>query len=126
MRKNREEKFDPSRPALIVTYGNPTRKHRPLDRDLLLLGRSSCCDVGLVSPEVAPIHCVIVRTPDGGWRVRDCTGRSGTRVNGQAVHEEVLNDGDALQIGTFSFQLNLPRPDPAAGGAQAAPVVPSQ
>jgi hypothetical protein len=34
-----------------------------------------------VSPEVAPIHCVIVRVV-ADWRLRDCTGRGGTRVNG--------------------------------------------
>jgi chromosome segregation ATPase len=123
MRREREEPFDASQPALIVTYGNTTRKHRPLDRDLLVLGRSTCCDFGLVSPEVAPIHCVIVRAAGGGWRVRDCTGRSGTRLNGKAVHEEALTDGDILQVGTFSFQLNLPRP-PAA--EPAPPVEPSQ
>jgi pSer/pThr/pTyr-binding forkhead associated (FHA) protein len=121
MRREREEPFDASQPALIVTYGNTTRKHRLLDRDLLVLGRSSCCDFGLVSPEVAPIHCVIVRTA-GGWRVRDCTGRSGTRLNGKAVHEETLTDGDILQVGTFSFQLNLPR----AATAEPPPVDPSQ
>jgi pSer/pThr/pTyr-binding forkhead associated (FHA) protein len=123
MRKEREAPFDPSQPALVVTYGNTTRKHRPLDRDLLVLGRAACCDFGLVSPEVAPVHCVIIRAGDG-WRIRDCTGRGGTRLNGKAIHEERLSDGDTLQIGTFSFQLNLPRGD--APQVPGPPVEPSQ
>jgi hypothetical protein len=27
-------------PALVVTYGNTTRKHRPLDREVTILGRA--------------------------------------------------------------------------------------
>jgi DNA repair exonuclease SbcCD ATPase subunit len=103
--------------ALVVTYGNTTRKHRPLDRDLTLLGRARNCDVPLVSPEVAPVHCLIARAA-GGWLLRDCTGRGGTRLNGKAVTESALADGDVLQVGTFSFELQLPPehpgPTPAA------------
>ncbi len=111
-------------PALVVTYGNTTRKQRPLERDVTVLGRAAGCDVALVSPEVAPVHCIIARV-SGGWRLRDCTGRSGTRLNGQPVSEVDLSDGDVLQVGSFSFHLHLPAsratpvrgatPPPAAG-----------
>lgn len=117
MRKECEEPLKAGQPALIVTYGNTTRKHRPLDRDVLVLGRSAACDFGLVSPEVAPVHCILLRT-EQGWRIRDCSGgRHATRVNGKAVHEEALHDGDVLQIGTFSFEMRLPasRPTPIPG-----------
>ncbi len=96
-----------NQPALVVTYGNTTRKHRPLERDVTVLGRAPGCDVGLVSPEVAPVHCIIARVA-GGWRLRDCTGRGGTRLNGQGITEASLSDGDVLQVGTFSFRLRLP------------------
>src|SRR5947207_1751251 len=71
MRKDRDAVPDPSQPSLIVTYGNTTRKVRPLDREVLVLGRAGICDVNLVSPEIANIHCVIVHVQKG-WRVRDC------------------------------------------------------
>jgi pSer/pThr/pTyr-binding forkhead associated (FHA) protein len=99
--------FDPTRPALRVTYGNTAKKHRVLDGDLIVLGRSSVCDFNLVSPEVAPVHCVLVRVADG-WKLRDCSGRPGTRVNGKVVQEVLLDDGDIIQIGAFSFQAHLP------------------
>jgi chromosome segregation protein len=47
--------------------------------------------------------------------LRDCTGRGGTRLNGQSVTDAVLSDGDILQVGTFSFEVRLP-------AGQAAPV----
>ena len=122
MRREREEPFDASQPALIVTYGNTTRKHRPLDRDVLVLGRAPSCDVSLVSPEVVPVHCLIHRLGDA-WCLRDCSGgRHATRLNGRAIHEEMLHDADVIQIGAFTFEARLPasHPTPAPG---STPVV---
>jgi pSer/pThr/pTyr-binding forkhead associated (FHA) protein len=105
--RQREDRLDPQQPTLVVTYGNTSRKHRPLVNDVVVVGRSTACDVGLISPEVAPIHCVLVRLA-AGWRLRDCTGRSATRVNGKPVQDEALADGDTIQLGTFSLKLHLP------------------
>ncbi len=102
-----KDSFDPSQPALLVTYGNTTKKHRPLDGDVIVLGRGSVCDFNLVSPEVAPVHCLIVHVGEG-WKLRDCSGRPGTRVNGKTVQEVLLDDGDVIQVGAFSFQVHLP------------------
>jgi hypothetical protein len=116
MRRDNEDKINPRQPALIVLYGNTKRKHRPLDRDVIVLGRSPSCDLGLISPEVAPVHCVIVRFPHG-WRIRDCSGRPGTCVNGRTIHDEALRDGDVIQVGSFSFQAHLPVLPPHAAPA---------
>jgi pSer/pThr/pTyr-binding forkhead associated (FHA) protein len=127
MRKEREDVFEPDQPTLVVTYGNTTRKHRPLDRDVTILGRAPGCDVGLESPEVAPVHCVIVRVLEG-WRLRDCSGRLGTRLNGRSAHDELLHDEDVLQMGTFSFKLHLPSaglPPPEAPSRQELTATPS-
>jgi hypothetical protein len=114
MSRKLEDVLDPSQPTLIVTYGNTTRKHRPLDGEVLVIGQNRACDMGLASPEVAPVHCLVIRGSNG-WRIRDCGSRCGTRVNGKAVQEAELHDGDAIQIGPFSFQTHLPhRPAPAA------------
>ncbi len=94
-------------PALIVTHGNTANKHRPLKGDTMLLGRARGCDLRLESPEVSEVHCVLVRGPDG-LRVRDCSSRTGTRLNGQPIREAMLHDGDTLQVGLFSFEVSLP------------------
>jgi hypothetical protein len=111
MKHHLDEPFDAAQPALIVTYGNTAQKSRPLDRDLIVVGRGRTCDIGLASPEVADIHCLLLRTPDG-WHVRDCGSRVGTRLNGQLVLQAQLLDGDALQVGTFLFRVHLPCPAP--------------
>ena len=80
MSKDSDEKIDAGTPALFVLCGATRKKWRPLQGDVVMLGRSSGCDIGLVSPEVAPVHCVIVRTLSG-WRIRDCSGRAFCTVN---------------------------------------------
>jgi hypothetical protein len=100
----------PDQAYLVVTYGNTSRKHRPLDRDVIVLGKGRGCDVALVSPEVASVHCLLVRL-EHGWQLRDCTGRGGTRLNGEIVTEVLLKDGDTLQVGSFSFEVHLPPGD---------------
>jgi hypothetical protein len=105
MRKDTDHPSD--RPALVVTYGNTTQRYRPLEGDLVVLGRARTSDIALVSPEVATVHCILARV-GGGWRLRDCTGRGGTRLNGAAVSDVPLNNGDLLQVGTFSFEVKLP------------------
>ncbi len=110
MRKEHDEPLDPKQPYVVVVYGATKRKCRPLRGDVVVIGRSPGCDIGLVSPEVASVHCVLVRLAEG-WRVRDCSGRS-TRINGRAIHEEPLKDGDVVQIGAFSFEVRLPAVEP--------------
>jgi pSer/pThr/pTyr-binding forkhead associated (FHA) protein len=109
MNTNHDKPLDPTQPALLVRYGSTQQSWKPLERDVLLIGRSIRCDLRLDSPEVAPIHCVLIRRADG-WQVRDCGSQNGTRVNGRAVQEAPLHDGDVLQIGTFSFEAKLPCP----------------
>src|SRR5207249_9011542 len=104
---------------LRVTCGNTTKKHHYLDSDVSVLGRAGNCDLTLLSPEVAPVHCVIVRVKEG-WKVRDCSGRPGTRVNGKVVQDIRLDDGDVIQIGAFSFQAHLPA-GRQSGEAKPAP-----
>ena len=108
MRRDREDTFDEDQPTLIVTYGTTTRKYRPLDREVIVLGRAPNCDLNLMGTEVAPIHCLLVRCAGGGWHVRHYGGRIGTLVNGKSIVDEKLDHDDTIQIGSFSFKLHLP------------------
>jgi hypothetical protein len=111
---------DLGQPALIVTYGQTLTRRRALDKDVMLLGRSPICDLVLSSQEVAPVHCVLARSA-GGWRVRDCGGRIGARLNGALISDCLLRDGDMLQVGTFNFELHLPSDDSSPPGPPPLP-----
>lgn len=95
-------------PALLPMFGGMEKKPRILDREVITMGRARGSDFCLDGNEVSALHCIIYRAVDG-FRVRDCGSRTGTRVNGQSVKTSVLNNGDVLQIGPFSFEVRLPR-----------------
>lgn len=117
MHKEREAVIKPGQAALIVTYGNATRRFYPLEGELVVLGRAPSCDITLVSPEVAAVHCVLQRRSDG-WHIRDCCGgRHAARLNGRVIRDEQLGECDVLQIGAFSFEVRIPchRPTPRGG-----------
>jgi pSer/pThr/pTyr-binding forkhead associated (FHA) protein len=97
-------------PTLIVRYGNTPHRERPLEGDLIVVGRGRGCDLALSGPDIAEIHCILSRGPQG-WKIRDGGSRTGTRVNGQVVKEAPLADGDLLQIGAFLFEVQLPDDD---------------
>jgi hypothetical protein len=92
--------------ALIVTHGNTANRYRPLQGDTIILGRGRGCDLRLEAGDVSELHCLITRRPDG-YHIRDCASRGGTRLNGETVQQAVLGDGDILQIGSFSFRVEL-------------------
>jgi hypothetical protein len=66
------------------------------------VGRSESTDLRIHSNWVSREHAVIEQ--DGGQvRVRDLGSTNGTYVNGHAVHEAVLRNGDVLRIGDIDF-----------------------
>jgi pSer/pThr/pTyr-binding forkhead associated (FHA) protein len=111
MNAQNEQPLTTTQAALVLLYANPGATNRvlSLDRDALIVGRSRGCDLHLEAADVSGIHCVITRGA-GGFAVRDCGSRAGTRLNGEPVQEGGLRDGDLLQIGPFSFRVQLPAP----------------
>src|SRR5713101_1337169 len=100
--------FDKTQPALIVEEGPTAQKHRPLALSANTVGQARGCDVVLDAPEVASLHCIITRGPEG-LAIRDCSSRTGTSLNGERIWEAPLHDGDTLTIGSFKLQVYLPQ-----------------
>jgi pSer/pThr/pTyr-binding forkhead associated (FHA) protein len=110
-------------PQLLPVHGPGDRRPRPLDRDVATIGRARGCDLCLEASDVSTVHCMIFRAT-GGYQLRDCNSRTGTRINGEQVRgSRLVRDGDILQIGPFSFELQLPRLSVGIEPAAASPVV---
>jgi pSer/pThr/pTyr-binding forkhead associated (FHA) protein len=62
------------------------------------LGRNSDCTVSLADPRASRRHAEIRPTADG-FVIADLGSMNGTLVNGTAIKERVLHDGDEISVG---------------------------
>ena len=83
----------------------------------IVIGRSVGCNIRLDDSEVSRFHA---RVSHNGreFVLRDMNSANGTKVNGTAVQERVLFNGDSLQIGTsvLAFRIVDDAPPVNAGG----------
>jgi pSer/pThr/pTyr-binding forkhead associated (FHA) protein/EAL domain-containing protein (putative c-di-GMP-specific phosphodiesterase class I) len=120
----------PSKPSLEFYSDNGDRARRlEIERFPFRIGRSESADLRIESPQVSREHAEIFER-GGIWAVRDLGSMNGTQVNGKAVAESPLSDGDILRIAetelTFiassasQFQRMLTQPIPSRARRTAA------
>ena len=88
---------DATSPRLIVTDALGSRLI-PVDKAVVTLGRRSENDVRVSDAGVSRQHAEIHVGPDG-CRIRDCSSRFGTFVNGERLADHVLMHGDRIRLG---------------------------
>jgi predicted component of type VI protein secretion system len=97
-----------------------------LDKPIILIGRHPECDIQLESRKISRRHCCIAEV-DKALSVRDLGSTNGIQINGSAVEEGKLADGDELTIGNLRYQVkweenDLPQRPVAAKPAAVPPV----
>jgi hypothetical protein len=77
------------------------------DVGLIVIGRSSSCEVTLARDDQISRRHVEVQARDGKLFIRDLGSTYGTRLNGTAVGDEhvQVRPGDVVSVGTSSFRL---------------------
>jgi pSer/pThr/pTyr-binding forkhead associated (FHA) protein len=85
---------------LIVQRGANAGSRFLLNTDTSSVGRHPDSDIFLDDISVSRRHASFERTPQGVL-VRDAGSLNGTYVNRQLVDEQLLQDGDEVQIGKF-------------------------
>lgn len=83
-----------------------------------VVGRGEDCDLRLSDSRVSRHHCRLVLI-DGLLRVIDLSSTNGTFVNGRAVQEATLDNGDRLAVGRINLTVES---EPDAGDATRAGV----
>jgi pSer/pThr/pTyr-binding forkhead associated (FHA) protein len=102
---NRPDAHSPPRAALelpIRMVNGPGQW--PIVGWIALVGRAEPCQLVLTDDSISRFHAILIRTPMGVWVV-DLLTREGVHVNGQRVRWAWIAQGDALQIGRFTFIL---------------------
>jgi pSer/pThr/pTyr-binding forkhead associated (FHA) protein len=91
---------------LVLQNGRQKGARRALVSVLTLIGSDPQCEFHLNVEGVEPLHCAIVRS-NAGFLLRDLGSSSGSFVNGEAIQECLLQDGDIIAIGPFQFSLQI-------------------
>jgi hypothetical protein len=76
----------------------------PLGDEPAIIGRLPECAVTLNDPKISRHHAE-VRPYGDGFLVADLGSMNGTTVNGVAIREQVLADGDALGVGSTTIRF---------------------
>jgi|GEM_PF-1013583 len=66
------------------------------------IGRENSADINIDEPSVSARHAEITYRADG-VAIANLFSTNGTRVNGESVDSEVLEDGDLVTVGNVSF-----------------------
>lgn len=81
------------------------------------IGRDPGCEISIDNVGVSRHHATVTES-GGAYAIRDEGSANGVHVNGRQVSNQVLSDGDVVQIGKFSLRLNT------AGTGNALPGTP--
>lgn len=100
------------RPALVSLRGDLMAVPIPLERDQVIIGRALEADVRLNDFRASRLHARITSTRELStqtttYRISDMGSTNGTMVNGEAITEAVLNDGDKIEIGEHLFRFDM-------------------
>ncbi|MBR4170883.1 MAG: FHA domain-containing protein [Kiritimatiellae bacterium] len=109
---------------LIVVKGPNEGKSYEMNGTAMKLGRSSQCDIALDDPEMSRSHCYL-EIRDGELWVADLGSANQTFVNGKAVDECALKNGDEILVGTTKLRVESDATDVPAGAISSGeePVV---
>ena len=108
---------------LLVSSGRSPARIVPVAKECLTIGRRPYNDIPLDDLTVSGEHA-IVRTRGTESVVHDLDSRNGTLVNGMAVKQRVLCDGDVIDVGIYRLRYVLDRTalGDAAGPESLQPV----
>jgi len=90
-------------PILTALRPRPRLVQVALNRAICVVGARGLVNLPLESLEVSNAHTLIVQDSQGVY-LRDLASRNHTYVNGHAVREVWLINGDLLKIGPFDFR----------------------
>ena len=103
----------PSR--LVWERPDGTQVDFPLTAGVMTVGRDETADIQVDEPLVSRLHARVERRGED-YVVIDLGSTNRTRVNGEAVHERVLANGDEVRFARARCVFVVEAVDPVAGG----------
>ena len=78
-----------------------------LSSSRVAIGRELDNDICLQNESVSRHHAIIERTSEGTYRIFDNQSKNGIFINADKVEVAVLQHGDLVQVGAFTFRFTL-------------------
>jgi pSer/pThr/pTyr-binding forkhead associated (FHA) protein len=89
---------------LTINSGPGAGSSIEMKKPILIIGRSSTCDVFIPDASISRQHAQLIRQ-EHGWYAQDLGSRNGTAVNGQRLSvPHRLEDGDTLTVGNIPLR----------------------
>lgn len=111
------------RAHLVVVSGDAPGRSVPIDRDVLVIGRSREADVQLDVVGVSRKHARITRSGNT-LNLVDLGAKNGTWLNGERVDVAALHHGDRIQIADVVLQIVITQDEPALAPTPQPPPIP--
>lgn len=106
---------------LVLSSGDLVLRTIPLVKERITIGRRPYNDIALDHLTVSGEHAAIFRIGERRM-IRDLKSRNGTMINGHAVAEHLLNNGDKIEIGIYQLRLIVDAPPSAPAGPTRKPL----
>ncbi|MGI6590007.1 MAG: FhaA domain-containing protein [Eggerthellaceae bacterium] len=90
-----------ARPARLTNMS--TNRIENLDPGTYTMGRGADADIAVSDINASRMHAQIQAQPDGSWLISDLDSTNGTKVNGQRVASQILQEGDRITIGLTNY-----------------------
>jgi pSer/pThr/pTyr-binding forkhead associated (FHA) protein len=84
---------------LILHQDKEDEQAFELGDDRTTIGRSHESDIALDDSTISRVHAIVTRDTMGTYRLHDHDSANGTYVNELRISEQVLEDGDVIQVG---------------------------
>lgn len=107
-------------------------KLKEVNKSYYLIGRKTDCDIMLNSPLISRVHCTLISLKSinsyfskyqknhGFLLIDGYFGKpistNGVYVNGEKIHNKVLENHDKIEIGAFTFVYKQEKTDETEGG----------
>ncbi|MGI5900897.1 MAG: FhaA domain-containing protein [Desulfitobacteriia bacterium] len=102
-------KANPSRKmkySLEIVRGQDLGKVFPIDKEEIIVGRSSGCDISVQDVEVSRKHFAL-RKESNRWFIQDLGSTNGTFVNKLRVDRYLVKPGDRIMAGQTQFSFKV-------------------
>ena len=102
-------------PNVTILNGEEQGKTFNWTSDAIRIGRNSANDFVISNASVSGEHCIVERSEEGGWRVKDLGSTNGSSINSQRITMSTIYRNDVLTLGDISLAFrgdDVPEADP--------------